>query len=167
MRIRLPIFALASLLILLATRPAAAQIPVEPVSEPPVAAPVPPPVQTPGPAVVTSAVPCIDLTGHWAGGWQDTGTGHHGPLVAKVRKTGDGQYHATFTGTFRKVIPFVYSVNLSVTGYEGDRVLLSGTHRSALTGRCYQYEAWATECEFHMTFSSDRYNGHFDLTRKR
>src|SRR5262245_3763919 len=94
------------------------------------------------------AAPCIDLSGKWSGCWRDHGTGHHGPLHARIHKIDDCHYKATFSGTFRKVIPFVYSVELTVTGREGDRLLLTGTHRSSLTGRCYEYTATATECEF-------------------
>src|SRR5262249_52448789 len=110
---------------------------------------------------------CGDLSGRWAGCWRDFGTGHHGPLHAHLTRIDDCHYHATFHGRFRKVVPFMYSVTLTVVGSENDHVQLSGTHRSALTGRVYEYTASASGCEFTAQFCSDRYHGEFVLSRSR
>lgn len=108
----------------------------------------------------------VHISGRWAGTWSDTGTGHNGPLHAHI--TGDGcRYHAVFHGRFRKVIPFIYAVDFSVVGQEGDCVLLAGEHRSALTGRVYHFTARASACTFTAEFCSDKYRGHFDLTRTK
>ena len=52
--------------------------------------------------------------------------GHSGPLRANFRKVSDACYRVTFSGRFWKVVPFVYSVNLAVTGTSGDAVTLAG-----------------------------------------
>src|ERR1700675_3687993 len=74
-----------------------------------------------------AAVP--DLTGNWSGLWESCKNGHHGPLSARFCKTDDGHYEVVFRGRFFKVVPFRYATALTVTGYEGDRVLLSASKR--------------------------------------
>ncbi len=125
------------------------------------------PGQVPNVVPAVTAIPAVNVAGRWAGTWDDLGTGHHGPLHAHITCTDGCHYHAVFHGRFRKVIPFMYSVDFAVVGYDGDAVLLAGDHTSRLTGRVYHFTARATACEFHAEFCSDRYRGHFDLSRAR
>jgi hypothetical protein len=125
-------------------------------------APAAPPVTV---LPIVPAVPSVNVAGRWTGTWDDTGTGHHGPLRAHITCTDGCHYHAVFHGRFRKVIPFLYSVDFTVVGYDGDAVLLAGDHTSGLTGRVYHFTARATACTFTAEFCSDKYHGHFDLSR--
>jgi hypothetical protein len=105
-----------------------------------------------------------DLDGKWKGTWQDTQSGHHGPLKATFAKCDDSHYHVVFTGRFFMVFPFRYSVTLDVTGTVDGKTMLSGESKLPLFG-VFTYQAEATVCEFVAHFSSRRYQGRFDLKR--
>src|SRR5215831_13054050 len=71
----------------------------------------------PAPVVVAPAPPNI-CDSRWCGTWHSCPTGHNGPLHAHITKVDDCHYHVRFHGRFRTVIPFVYSITLTVTGQE-------------------------------------------------
>ncbi|HMC65691.1 MAG TPA: hypothetical protein VKI65_12195 [Gemmataceae bacterium] len=118
-------------------------------------------------AVVSVSRPAAaeDLSGCWRGCWESCCTGHHGPLKATFCKLDDTHYRVDFRGRFWVVVPFRYSVVLTVTGREGDKVLLAGdSYLGRLLGT-FHYEAEATDCEFKATYTSCRDRGEFALTR--
>jgi hypothetical protein len=110
--------------------------------------------------------PCgPDLSGRWSGCWVSDKNGHHGPLRANFRRVSDTCYRVTFNGRFWKIVPFVYSVNLAVTGASGDAVTLSGdTPVGPLIGT-FHYDAVATPCHFEARFTSRNDSGRFVLSR--
>jgi len=117
--------------------------------------------------LATSGPTCApDLSGRWSGCWVSDKNGHHGPLRATFRKVSDSCYRVTFTGRFWKVVPFVYSVNLAVTGYQGDAVTLSGATPVGPVVGSFRYDAVATGCEFEARFTSKNDWGRFLLSRR-
>ena len=120
------------------------------------------------PATSRADEPCRapDLTGRWSGCWVSDKNGHHGPLRANFRKVSDTCYRVTFSGRFWKVIPFVYAVNLTVTGANGDVVTLSGETPVGPVVGSFRYDAVATACDFEAQFTSKNDSGRFVLTRR-
>src|SRR5262249_20640588 len=118
-------------------------------------------------AVVEAAeAPCQpDLTGKWSGCWVSESDGHHGPLHAHFYKENDCNYRVHFHGRFFKIIPFRYSVTLTIVGHDGDNVLLAGSQRLGPIFGTFEYSATANDREFTATFSSKRDCGRFELTR--
>src|SRR5690349_20629968 len=55
---------------------------------------------------VCSLASAGELSGKWAGMWEDDGSGHAGPLKAHISRNCDGSYHCRFHGRFMKIIPF-------------------------------------------------------------
>ncbi len=108
--------------------------------------------------------PATDLTGNWSGQWQDTKSGHSGPLRATFCKCDEDHYRVTFSGRFFKVVPFRYTVVLTVTGTVDDRVLLTGEQNLPLSGS-FTYTAEATATDFTAHFCARRYRGEFLLHR--
>lgn len=113
---------------------------------------------------VAAPVSAADLTGHWTGHWEDTKSGHTGPLRATFTACDADHYRVTFVGRFWKVIPFRYSVVLNVTGHDGAKVLLTGAQNLPLFGT-FHYTAEATADDFTAHFCSRRYQGEFVLQR--
>jgi hypothetical protein len=110
-----------------------------------------------------TAVP--DLTGNWCGHWESCKNGHHGPLSARFCKTDDCHYEVVFRGRFLKVVPFRYATTLNVTGYDGDRILLSASKRLGPVLGSFSMDADATTSEFTARFSSRDDHGLFVLRR--
>jgi len=106
-----------------------------------------------------------DLSGYWSGTWCDSKSGHHGPLHATFCRIDDCHYRVTFHGRFWKVVPFHYSIELTVVGSENGRILLAGSKRIPGAGE-FEMTGSATECDFNATFCSKRYSGQFELTRE-
>jgi hypothetical protein len=122
-------------------------------------------------ALLASAGPSVadpgpDLGGRWSGYWVSDKNGHHGPLRATFRQVSADRYRVTFTGRFWKVVPFVYSVNLTATGGTGDVVTLSGSTPVGPVVGAFRYEAVATRCEFEARFTSRNDWGRFVLSRR-
>ena len=113
--------------------------------------------------LLPSIAKATDLTGNWSGHWVDTKSGHTGPLHATFRKCDDDHYRVTFTGRFFKVIPFRYSVELTVTGRDQDKVFLTGEQNLGPLFGSFTYSAEATACDFVAHFCSRRYQGDFIL----
>lgn len=109
----------------------------------------------------------IDLTGHWSGHWCSYANGHHGPVSAHFCRLDDQHYQVHFRGKFFRFLPFDYTVVLTVTGQEGDRVLLSGSHHLGLLWGTFSYQAWANETQFVAGYGSHKDRGQFVLNRCR
>jgi hypothetical protein len=75
-------------------------------------------------AFFAQAAVAQEPAGSWRGQWFDIKSGHKGPLKATIVKCDDTHYRATFTGRFFAVFPFRFSAVLTVTGQDGDAVLL-------------------------------------------
>jgi hypothetical protein len=108
---------------------------------------------------------CIDLSGHWTcGSWRSYCTGHHGRLRGVLHRDPCGDYDARFTGTFAKIVPFLYRVNLNVVDCRDGVVYFSGSKRLLGLGTfCYHGHATACRFEFHYTAKKDR--GVFQMSR--
>jgi hypothetical protein len=111
------------------------------------------------------AAPAQEVAGHWRGQWNDTKSGHKGPLKANIVKCDDAHYRATFTGRFFGVFPFRFSTVLAITGHEGDAVLLSGSSNLGLLFGTFTYNARVTANCFVADFCSARYQGRFVMER--
>jgi len=106
------------------------------------------------------------LAGNWSGGWYSQTTGHKGPLRAEVRSSKSGQYQATFTGKFFKVIPFRYQMQLNVVSSDGEHLHLAGQKKLGPLMGYYAYEAKVTGNQFSATYRTKRDRGTFVLSRR-
>lgn len=105
-----------------------------------------------------------DLTGSWLGQWESSKSGHNGPLHARFTQTDPDHYRVRWSGRFWKVFPFMYASTLEVTGREDGKVFLTGSQKLLFFGTfCYQAEA--TDCDFTATYTTNRDNGVFTLSR--
>ena len=116
-------------------------------------------------AAAQEPAPMPDLTGNWLGHWESCKNGHRGPLSARFCKTDDGHYEVVFHGRFLKVVPFRYATTMTITGYEGDRVLLCASKRLGPVLGSFTMDADATNCDFTARFSSRDDHGLFVLRR--
>jgi hypothetical protein len=91
--------------------------------------------------------------------------GHHGPLSATFCRIDDTHYEVRFRGRFLKVVPFRYNVVLEVTGYSGDKVLLSGASNLGPILGTFSYSAEATDTQFVASFCACKDHGVFSMTR--
>ncbi|HVC95365.1 MAG TPA: hypothetical protein VND64_16840 [Pirellulales bacterium] len=107
-----------------------------------------------------------ELAGCWEGCWKSNCTSHHGKLQAIISQIDETHYSARFHGTFFKIVPFQYRLVLSARR-EGDRWVLSGRKElGQLVGGTYQYEGYATDCDFVCRYSCCKDNGVFIMTRR-
>lgn len=105
-----------------------------------------------------------DPAGHWRGTWTDFKSGHHGPLKATITRCDDTHYRAVFNGRFFGILPFRFDAILTVTGVDGDAVLMSGSSNLGLFGT-FTYSARVTASCFVADFCSRRYTGRFTMER--
>jgi hypothetical protein len=107
-----------------------------------------------------------DPAGCWNGSWCSNTNGHNGRLHARVRQIDGRTYKARFHGTFAGVVPFTYSVPMTVTGQAADgRTYLSGQSRLPLFGQfCCQAEV--TACDLTASYSSSKDAGQFVMQRR-
>ena len=105
------------------------------------------------------------LRGSWGGSWISCTTNHKGPMSATFCQLDANRYQVHFRGRFFKLIPFQYTAVLNVVGYEGDRVLLSGSHRLGPIMGTFHYSAWASATQFVATYRSKNDSGQFVLSR--
>lgn len=106
------------------------------------------------------------LRGGWSGSWISCTTNHKGPMSATFCQLDAKRYQVHFRGRFFKLIPFQYTAVLNVVGYEGDRVLLSGSHRLGPIMGTFHYSAWANATQFVATYRSKNDSGQFVLSRR-
>ena len=111
--------------------------------------------------------PCSppDLSGHWRGNWESCERGHHGPLAARFEKIDDCHYLVHFNGRALKIMPFCYSVTMTVTGYEGDTVFLFASSHLPIFGT-FECCASANGCRFEARYSAASDQGLFRMERK-
>jgi hypothetical protein len=89
----------------------------------------------------------VDLSGRWRGTWVSCKSGHKGILHAHFCKINDNCYRVSFTGTFALLVPFYFAIDMPVTGREGDKLILSGSHQLPLFGK-FEFTAVAANVSF-------------------
>jgi hypothetical protein len=107
----------------------------------------------------------VDLSGCWHGHWESCTTGHSGPLNANFCRVDNQHYRVDFSGRFFKLVPFRYSVTLTVVADLGDHVELSGSSYLGRLMGTFSYRATATACSFVSNYSSCKDQGRFVLAR--
>ena len=108
---------------------------------------------------------CIDLSGRWTcGSWRSFCTGHHGKLKGVLDRTCCGDYDARFTGTFFKIVPFLYRVTLNVVGCNDGIVYFRGSKRLPLLGT-FCYDGHASCCSFQFLYTTKKDRGVFQMSR--
>lgn len=117
---------------------------------------------TVGPSAAMADNPC----GRWAGSWCSTTNAHHGRIHARVCQIDGSTYKMRFTGTFLGVVPFTYSVPMTVTGQTAaGRTSLSGQSHLPLFGSfCCNAEVGA--CDFVASYTSPKDQGTFTMQRR-
>lgn len=107
-----------------------------------------------------------ELCGDWTcGTWHSACTGHAGKLRARIAKAGCDRYSCTFSGTFLKLVPFRYTVELIVTG-RGDGIVLFRANRNLpLFGGEFSCCGSATSCRFRADYRAPNDRGTFEMTR--
>jgi len=113
--------------------------------------------------ICSASAEAQQLGGPWQGRWQSRSTGHRGPLAATFQATGPNTYQANFRGRFAGIIPFRYSVPLTVV-QSGPVEVLSGQSRLPLFGT-FRYTAVSDGRTFTANYSSRRDQGVFLLAR--
>jgi hypothetical protein len=107
------------------------------------------------------------MTGCWpCGSWQSYCTGHHGNLHGSIVQCDATHFECHFAGSFAKVIPFRYSVVLTVTGEKDGVVYFQGQkYLGRLAGGNYYFNGWATANQFHAGYTADKDKGEFVMNR--
>jgi hypothetical protein len=106
-----------------------------------------------------------ELSGRWQGYWSSDSTGHRGPLRCTLTRLDETSYQADFSGRFFKLIPFRYSIVLTVISDDGHTVQLSGSHYLGRRLGTFTYFAQATCDEFVASYESCKDCGQFVLSR--
>lgn len=107
----------------------------------------------------------VDLSGCWEGCWGSNCTRHKGPLQATFVKQDELNYCVHFKGRFFKLLPFKYSVVLTVVEESEDSVTLSGSHYLGKMFGTFTYTATASDCVFDANYSSCKDQGYFHLKK--
>jgi hypothetical protein len=117
--------------------------------------------------VVVSSLPVMagGPCDKWSGRWCSSTNGRSGRLTARVEQVDASTYQVRFTGTFMKVIPFTYSVPMTVTAVGDGRTHLSGQSRLPMFGN-FCCNAEITACDFVASYSSEKDSGQFILSRR-
>ena len=97
--------------------------------------------------VCTPAADASDPAGCWSGRWVNCHDIFKGSVKAKITKCDASHYHATFRGICFKVVPYRYTVKLSVTGVENGTVHLRGQEDLGIWGG-YVMDASVTGSKF-------------------
>ena len=115
---------------------------------------------------LASSAEAADPSGRWSGNWCSFTNGHHGKIRASVRQIDDCSYQVKFCGTFLGVVPFAYSVPMTVTGQGADgRTILTGQSHLPLFGE-FCCRAEVTDCDFIASYTSPKDQGQFTMQRR-
>jgi hypothetical protein len=106
------------------------------------------------------------MSGRWAGSWHSFADNHQGPMRATFFQLDAHRYEVRFRGRFWKIFPFRYTVVLTVTGWDDERVYLNGQHRLGPLWGTYSFNGWATQTQFVANFCSRKDRGQFVLSRQ-
>ena len=107
-----------------------------------------------------------NLSRHWIGNWLSERSGHKGPIKVVFKSLGNGTKEVVYSGPLFKFIPFRYRFNLSITGKDNDKVILSGTQKFPGFGT-FEFDALADNNSFVANYSSKKSNGRFELNCSR
>jgi hypothetical protein len=108
---------------------------------------------------------CIDVSGRWTcGTWRSFCTGHHGRLKGVLVRNCNGDYDCRFSGTFAKIVPFLYRVTLNVVECRDGVVYFRGSKRLPLLGT-FCYHGHATCCSFQFNYTTKKDRGVFQMSR--
>ncbi len=107
------------------------------------------------------------LAGCWpCGSWQSYCTGHQGKLRGSIVQCDATHFECHFAGTFAKIVPFRYSVVLTVTSEKDGVVYFQGQKSlGRLAGGTYNFNGYATANQFHAGYVADKDRGEFVLSR--
>lgn len=102
----------------------------------------------------------------YQGNWSSNTNGHQGRLAARVSQQNASTYRVRYRGTFLGVVPFTYSVPMTVTGqYPDGSTALYGESRLPLFGQ-FSSHARMNGQNFSATYSSRRDQGQFNMQRR-
>lgn len=106
------------------------------------------------------------IAGDWRGTWTTTRDGGDaGPLRCTVTSQTNGLYNARFRATYKKVFPFVQSVELHAKQVDG-HIEVTGTAKLAdWAGGNYTYNGKIEGDSFICNYTSDKDSGVFELKR--
>lgn len=108
----------------------------------------------------------VELCGDWnCGSWKSGCTGHTGKLKARIAKAGCDRYTCTFSGTFLKLVPFRYTVELIVTGRGDGTVSFKANRNLPLFGGEFSCCGTATPCRFRADYRAPNDRGTFEMSR--
>ena len=109
---------------------------------------------------------CVpNLCGDWSGTWCSDTNGHHGPIKASFTVRDGCSYCVHFRGRFMLLIPFQYTIPMTVTGHTPDgRITLYGESRLPIFGQ-FCCHAESNGCEFVSSYSSCKDQGTFRMCR--
>ena len=106
------------------------------------------------------------VAGRFSGSWCSHTSGHQGRMCARLKQVDDCTYRARFTGTFLGIVPFAYSVPMSVTGQSPDGTMwLSSRSRLPLFGD-FSTQARVDSAGMTATYWSRRDQGTFEMSRR-
>ena len=107
-----------------------------------------------------------NITGCWnCGSWLSCCTGHKGTLRAVITQCDASHFRCTFSGTFMKVVPFRYTVTLTVTRVEADKIYFTASRNIPLFGGSFSTNGYATANRFHANYTTPKDRGTFDMSR--
>ena len=107
-----------------------------------------------------------DPAGVWTGEWTSIDSGHHGPIKAHLRQVDDCTYRACFCGRFLHVVPFAYSVPMTVVGRSSSGATVLSA-QSWLPGfGDFTCRATVSGCHFNACYVSPKDRGRFVMTRR-
>jgi hypothetical protein len=108
------------------------------------------------------------ITGSWSGTWTTTRDGGDaGPLRCTVTGQTNGLYNARFRATYKKIFPFLHSVELHAKQMDG-YIEVTGTAKLAdWAGGNYTYSGKIEGDSFICNYKSDKDSGVFDLKRSK
>lgn|GEM_PF-1827115 len=108
---------------------------------------------------------CIDVSGRWTcGTWRSFCTGHNGKLKGVLVRNCNGDYDCRFSGTFFKIVPFLYRVTLNVVECRDGVVYFRGSKRLPMLGT-FCYHGHATCCSFQFNYTTKKDRGVFQMSR--
>lgn len=117
------------------------------------------------PAGAQDAVCTTDISGCWSGSWCSNTNGHHGPIKASVCMQDGCTYCVHFRGRYLKLVPFSYTIPMTVTGRTADgRITLYGASHLPLFGQ-FCCTAESNGCQFVASYSSCKDQGTFTMCR--
>jgi len=128
---------------------------------------LPPPIPLPLPMQpqppIRFSLPMIEVAGSWSGSGVNP-SGHKGSAHAIICMTDRDSYRAVISGRFG-VLPYRYSVDLYVTGRDGDRVVLTGSSYLGFGSGALRFKALVTPTEFIADYTSPHGCGRFVMSR--